>query len=264
MGTSKVGLNTRQRESLRFLNSHKMAILTIALLATLFAGCLGQSITAQPSNTSVLLGNNATLYCEVTGTQIGGDDLIWRKLETGGGSTFIGSNLNVNNATKYASVDKYRLYVFNTELIDEAEYQCSLTPDSYTAYISVNVAPTSITLKWPNNQDWTQQDQTANLTCTAGTSRPPATFRWFKDGTEITNQATVVSVTTDSDGYGAGMSVLTQTPSSSDEGAVYQCIADVPAQTGAQTASLTLTFSGAGHVLASFSVIGLAFLASLL
>jgi len=241
-----------------------LSLVTIVVLAALFSGCESQTITTAPSNTSVLLGNNATLLCEVTGTQSGGDDLTWRKLIAGGDdSVFIGTNNNVNNATKHASTDKYRLHVLDTEISDEGEYQCNLFPDTYTAWVSVNVAPTTLTLKWPDNRDWTEQGQTANLTCTADTSRPPATFRWFKGSTEVTSQAVTPDVSTNANGYGAGVSYLEQTPSSSDEGTVYRCVADVPAQTSAVEKSLTLSFSGAGHVIASMALIGLTLLASM-
>lgn len=230
----------------------------IALVSCYIAVCMGQaSITSPPSNASVLLGENATFTCEVTGTQALGEDLTWRRV-INGAATFLGSNSNAANSTKHAVTGKYTFHILDAFLGDEGQYQCVLFPTSYDTYVTVNVAPTSVSLMWPDNRTFTEAGQAANLTCSAGLSRPPATFRWFKGNTEVTNQAVHPVATTDANGYGSSVSTLEQTPSTSEEGTVYKCLVDVPAKAGVLEKSLALSFSGARHVVASLGLILLA------
>ena len=62
------------------------------------------------------------------------------------------------------------------------------------------VAPTNAWLYWAGNSTTTAEGVTTNMTCEADTSRPPATFRWFKGSTEVTANAVNPSATVDSNG----------------------------------------------------------------
>ena len=55
-------------------------------------------------------------------------------------------------------------------------------------------------LYWGNNQTWTPKGKAANLTCESGSSRPPATFRWFRGTTEITTGIVNPTSSVDSNG----------------------------------------------------------------
>lgn len=235
----------------------KLCVLAVVLAA--LHGSQAATINTAPTNSSGLLGANATLYCEVTGTQAQGEVLQWRK----GDGSFIGNDGSPTNTTKYEVVDRYRLYIKDLVMSDEDSYQCTLFPDTFTAYIVVSDPPTSATLKWSNNEVWTPKDETSNLTCTSTTSRPPASFRWFKGSSEVSNTAINPVASTDASGYGTSMSMLQLTPSSSDEGSVYTCHVDVPGGSSYVQKTLTVSFSGAGHIAASFAVLIVSIFASL-
>jgi len=224
----------------------KICVLALCLAA--LHGIDAATINTAPTNSSGLLGQNATIYCEVTGTQAQGEVVQWRK-----GSTFIGNDASPSNTTKYAVTDKYRLHVKDLVWSDEDSYQCTLFPDSFTAYITVSDPPSSATLKWSNGEQWTPKDTMSNLTCTSTTSRPPATFRWFKGTSEVTNTAINPTASTDSNGYGTSQSMLQLTPTS--EGDIYYCHVDVPGGTSYVQKTLTVSFSGSAQVAMSFAVL---------
>jgi hypothetical protein len=117
-----------------------------------------QVISTPPKNSSVLQGQDANFLCNVTGEQTGnGDDLTWRKVgemhvnwnisfqilsllqvTKDGSSIFIGTNDNVNDVNKYHVTEKYRLHVQNVVMADDAEYTCTLHPNTESAWLHVN------------------------------------------------------------------------------------------------------------------------------
>lgn len=225
-----------------------LMLLGLAIFALTFKGTNAQaSITNIPANTSALLGGNATFFCEVTGTQSGGQTHNFRKTFPEP-VLYIAGDDTAQNTTKFTVSDKYRLTINDIVLGDEGTFQCDMFATSgtqtFNMYLTVCDPPTTGSLLWPNDLSYTTAGVAANLTCKAGRSHPPATFRWFRGDTEVTNTAYSPIATTDSQGYGESESSLTLTPATADLGVVYKCMIDVPAQMPAIEKTLAVSFSG--------------------
>jgi len=216
------------------------------------------------SNTSSVLGGNASFYCEVIGTQNPTEQLIFSKVDsTTGDVNGVSSDSSVLNDTKYEVTERYRLNVKDIVWSDEGEYRCQLGATPFqVAYMVVSDPPVDAEIYWTGGKDWTEKDVKANLTCEAGLSRPPATFRWFRGATEITGISLNPNADVDSNGYGNGISMLELVPSSKEEGVLYSCHADVPGKNNAVVKKINVKFSGAAQTIASACLIVASLVAS--
>jgi hypothetical protein len=216
------------------------------------------------SNSSSLLQGSAQFFCEVIGNQGVGETLNFIKIDSITGDQDVLSVDSVAVDTiKYSVTDRYRLTVRDIAWSDEGEYRCSLgITDIHVAYMVVSDPPTSSEIYWGDGRDYTEKNAQANLTCEASSSRPPATFRWFRGQTEVTGIAIDPKVAVDINGYGRGISMLELTPTSQEEGMLYSCIADVPGKDNVVTQTLAVSFSGASHVISSVCLILTALLAT--
>merc|ERR1711894_131297 len=108
-------------------------MLLLAIFAALAIGINGQaSISAQPSNSSAVLGGSANFTCTVTGTQNIGQSLIFRKDLTN--PTTLSSDATPVNATKHSVTGKYTLVINNAVMSDEGAYSCTMEGTTYSAY----------------------------------------------------------------------------------------------------------------------------------
>jgi len=73
-------------------------------------------------------------------------------------------------------------------------------------------------------------EQSLNLTCIAKNGKPAATFKWFRNGVELT-EGVVIIYSTENVGNKLqnGRSLLTMTPRNDDNEALYTCQASNPA-----------------------------------
>ena len=60
--------------------------------------------------------------------------------------------------------------------------------------------PDGIELYWDDDKSWTETDRRSVLTCATQRSRPPATFRFIRDYSDITHLATYERGDVDSNG----------------------------------------------------------------
>lgn len=236
-----------------------MKMLAVVVILGLAAGALAQAtITTEPSNTTAIVGDTAEFYCGVTGTQDGGTILSWRRVET---NFFIGSDSTPSNTTKYDITDKYRLYIQNVTMDDEGEYQCQLSLQVFTAFLVVSDPPATMTLTWEHSTQ--ELDQTGNLTCVTGSSKPAAELRWFRGNTELTT-GFYTTTTNGMNDYGTAMSTMELTLTEALDGETYTCQADVPGGTNVLAESFTIDAESAASVSqATLSVLVLTFLAAL-
>jgi hypothetical protein len=239
-----------------------MMFLAITVLA-LIAGCESAVLdTTSMVNGSALFGSVATFTCSISGSQVIGETLSFSKI-TNGVTGLISSDLNAANTTKHSVAGTYVLSINDAVWTDEGQYQCNLGIAAATAYLTVGVAPTEGFLYWGNNQTWTKKGEAANLTCESGTSRPPATFRWFRGATEVITGILNPTSSVDASGYGTAMSMIEMTPDTVDEGIVYKCEIDVAGKDSVLSETLAVSFSGAASIMASmFLVMATAVVAS--
>lgn len=193
------------------------------------------TVTKSPVNTGVILGENATMHCTVTNIQAG-ESVIWKKLP----SSLITLDSTSQNIAKYKVEGTYNLVLMNAQLTDEAMYECEAGGTQYAISLTVGIAMRSLQLYWPGNLNTVRLNMVQNMTCKSEYSRPPATFRWFRDNVEVTNQATTYNGTVNSDGYGDSYSYMSMTVTAADVGKSYRCEGDVPGRRNALNQTLTI------------------------
>ncbi|XP_013420914.1 cell adhesion molecule 1-like isoform X3 [Lingula anatina] len=201
---------------------------------------------AKSGQTYIQAGSQTTLTCRWA-PLAAGEDLLrvnWRQ-----GSTVIASAILPNYTPVYADTKiKNRVTLGNltssspsTSITltglqcpgDIAEYACdvfttALQDSSGTAGFDVNLFDfmgNNVTITSSSSR--LQAGQNASLTCTASNiGRPPGTIKWQRNSQDITTGFTQQkSINSDNCTYN-GVSILSISPTSQDDGVMYKCVVD--------------------------------------
>lgn len=222
------------------------------------------TIVTEPQNTTALENTNATIPCLVS-DQVFGENVVWNKIANGVTTTISTNNIVTASTSKYAIAGNYNLTIISVVTADEGSYECSISNNANlkkSAMLTVASNVTSVSLLWPGNSETVTMGVQSNLTCRTGTSRPPASFRWFRGNIDITNAAYNPTPSTDANGYGSSYSVQTLTLYAADRDTVIKCIVDLNDLQNVYTKEIKVTFSGSSVQVAVTSLTMVAVLLS--
>ncbi|XP_061175561.1 kin of IRRE-like protein 1 [Saccostrea echinata] len=192
-------------------------------LVVLFVGPTLETLVSEfSSNTTVLLGNDATLLCTIQ-YQTEGSIVLWKKIDLG--SNILTLNNKTTHKEKYEVVDQYNLIIKRVRFQDEGMYECDTGEQRLTVALQIAVPMSNMSVHWDVPVPF-QRNAFVNLTCISINSRPPATLRWFRGAHEVTHASVNNDKTTRENGYGDSSSTLIGQVSSED--VPYVCIADLP------------------------------------
>lgn len=178
----------------------------LVFVALAFQACSGLTVTMQPQNAAVEIGQNVTLACMVTSLATG-ESVQW-KHRANGSTTFNAITFNANvlgTATKYAVVSTYNLTVINAATSDEGTYRCTAGTTDYDATLTVVDLPTNVVITWGGEPN---AGNLVNLTCTATNGRPTPNLRWIINGVDLTDSANLETNSVTTSGYGNSVSNL--------------------------------------------------------
>ncbi|KAK3092002.1 hypothetical protein FSP39_024379, partial [Pinctada imbricata] len=174
------------------------------------------------SNTSVILGNDAILQCNVL-YQEDDTQVFWRKVQDG--SDLLSLNNRSLTTRKYKIEGTYHLIVKDAALADEGDYECDTGEESVRVSLTVLVMMQNMTVSWgvPIPFD---VGKPVNMTCKSINSRPAASLRWYRGAHDITHLTTSLQTTTRANGYGDTVSTIGSVAVSED--VPFRCVADLP------------------------------------
>ncbi len=162
-------------------------LLTIFNLETSQISCI-QTVTESPKNTTILLGEDATLRCTVKNQK---GDVIWCK-----DSFCLFTRTRSISDPRISLIGdarngEHHLHIKNITIFDNANYQCQVNAHemdkaakSEEAFLTVLIKPSLIQIDIdPKIKDNTtirlKTNFTSTLTCTSENSNPPCHFTWY-------------------------------------------------------------------------------------
>lgn len=217
----------------RYNMSSSSVLLFVATVALVWSD--QQSFIIAPSNISLIEGMTAILRCQVANKR---GTLQWTK-----DGFALGFHRDIPGFPRYRMggsevLGEYHLIIEGVRLEDDAEYQCQIGPSTGQpalqgiASLSVMVPPKLPTIEGYTNGSVVKVSYTeprVNLTCIAREGKPAATFRWFRNGVELTENVIIDSIEKLDNKLENGRSVLTMSPRNEDNDALFTCQATNPA-----------------------------------
>ncbi|XP_022657979.1 nephrin-like isoform X2 [Varroa destructor] len=188
-----------------------------------------QSFRLLPSDSEVVEGGSVILRCEVDNQE---GDVQWAK-----DGFVLGYDRAVPGYERYSMTGKARrgehnLLVVNATVDDDGEYQCQVAPKGNSraiwanAKLTVLLPPKTIEIaNYLNNSPVeVKQQETIQLSCLVGQSKPPAEIKWFRNNAEIHRPDMIEYKTLEGDsGRHSAVSTITLRPSPEDNGVAYAC-----------------------------------------
>ncbi|XP_060568655.1 V-set and immunoglobulin domain-containing protein 1-like [Ruditapes philippinarum] len=218
-------------------------MLSIFAFVTLaFQACQGVTVTQQPANSAVEIGQNVTIACMVTNKGVS-ENVQW-KMRANGTSTFNAITFNENvlgDATKYAVVSTYNLTVINAATADEGTYRCTAGTLDYDAQLTVVDLPNAVAIAWGGSPD---AGNTVNLTCTATNGRPTPNIRWIINGVDMSASGILETNSVTASGYGNSVSNLPLVLNSNMNGNLATCYVAYDGWDDAMNATYILNING--------------------
>lgn len=210
-------------------DSHFWLLVSLAVAFAQHKGKAQQQyFRVKPSDKDIIEGQTAELQCHIGNL---GGDVQWTK-----DGFLLGFNPAIPGYPRYSMVvdeerGVYNLRIRNTNMDDEAEYQCQVGPAlnnhpiRAAAKIHVLVPPKRVDIEGRTNGSTvdTREAERVTLTCSARGSKPSTTLKWFKNGKEIKSDTPQTTVETINDNLHNSMSTITIYPKMDDNGAIYTC-----------------------------------------
>ncbi|XP_074653229.1 irregular chiasm C-roughest protein-like isoform X2 [Tubulanus polymorphus] len=187
--------------------------------------CL-QRFVVEPSDKSVIAGSTAILDCMVENKE---GPLQWTKDSFG-----LGTSRDLTGFERYSMIGseadgEYKLMIQDTRLEDDGTYQCQVAPTANARGIRSRNARLSILIlpDRPKIDEGSVMQVTAgrqyNITCTAINGKPAPTITWVSRGEIIRKNWKYWSIVQSDGKREDATSVLTITPTKSDQGRTYEC-----------------------------------------
>ncbi|XP_013413221.1 kin of IRRE-like protein 1 [Lingula anatina] len=250
--------NSLNRETKHNMNLKRVLGFLFVHVCFFMTLCNAIQIDQAPQNSTVLVGDNVTLGCQISGKG-SSDRVYWRRCSINSlqcdkaSSTLISlDSVSVLDANKYSVVGTYNITIYNVSVAEEGLYQCETEVSSAitataAAHLNVIAMPTNLTAYWSLPSPL-KENVAVNATCVSVNSRPPATLRWYRGTTDITAQATTItSNATQNNGYGDTTSYISITPVVANHGQTYRCIATLSTNVTNETTLVESLENGAGH-----------------
>ena len=222
----------------------------LCFASLLLVGIQAQSITVAPKNESCVIGAHPFFYVGMSSYVNSGSGQyvkLKKVLDTGEEVDVADQDTNTD-PTKYNVTGRYKFYIKDADREDEGHYKMEVKGASpgtsaFDVYLTVSSPPLDVKIYWPGEESWVPVETRANLTCETSPSRPPASFRWLKDGRDITHTAINPTYSVDSEGFGISRSMLDLYMRWSDEDAEFRCLVDVPGGEGFLSMEINVAFS---------------------
>lgn len=223
-------------------------LVILGVMHVVLVSCQQQSFSQQPTNTTIIQGQNATLHCSVQNL---GGDIAWSK-----DRTILGTQRDLPGYPRYSitgdASSAGNLFVREVEISDDASYVCMVLATenqqsivSQDAWLSVQVPPTAPVIESYEEGALIsiQPPAVVALTCRSTNGKPAATLTWLKNGEPLLHLSPTVTVEASDDPSGKlenAVSVLELLPEKEDNGIVFSCKMEHPALSEASVISVTL------------------------
>ncbi|XP_076457833.1 nephrin-like [Babylonia areolata] len=223
------------------------SLLGLLILVTAVLGA--QRFIERPQNISVIQGESVVLKC-VVADRVG--NVQWVK-----DGFALGFDRNIPGYPTYSVVGtesrKFNLMIANTQLSDDANYQCQVTPGgpghprlTASAYLTVLVPCDPPVIQGYQNGSTVEVPFTRRsleLVCEARHGRPPAEIEWFRNGVKVVDNVVYETVPVPGNKRTDARSRLTlRIQGNGENDASYMCQAKNSAVMGAPL-STTVTIS---------------------